>query len=155
MHEGFLQQAIELATDNVHLDRGGPYGAVIVKNNQVIAATSNKVIAHTDPTAHAEILAIRQACQTLGDHQLTDCILYSSCEPCPMCMGAIYWARLEQVFFASSRQDAAVAGFDDAFIYNEINTHPNQRHIPMQLLAIETAKKPFIIWQQKVEKTPY
>ncbi len=113
--------------DNVSSGQGGPYGAIIVKDNKLIAASGNMVTSTLDPTAHAEIVAIRQACKKLNDFQLHDCILYTSCEPCPMCLGAIYWARLEKVYFACSRLDAAAANFDDSFIYDEISVLPSER----------------------------
>jgi guanine deaminase len=155
MHRDFLQLAVDLAIDNVKTAKGGPYGAVIVKNAEVIAASSNCVTAHLDPTAHAEVMAIRLACKKLADFQLTDCILYSSCEPCPMCLGAIYWARLAQVFFACNRDDATVAGFDDSFIYQEIALPLSQRKIPMQQLSLETAQLPFELWNSQTTKTLY
>jgi len=155
MHEHFLQLAIALADDNVRTGEGGPFGAVIVKNNQILASTSNQVTHHKDPTAHAEVMAIRQACKQLDDFQLTDCILYSSCEPCPMCLGAIYWARLQQVYYACSRQDAAAANFDDSFIYQEIAIAPEQRHIAMLQLSVPNATQPFQSWHEKINKVLY
>lgn len=155
MHSQFLQLAIDLAAENVKSGRGGPYGAVIVKSGEIIASSGNCVTSHLDPTAHAEIMAIRLACEKLQDFQLTGCILYTSCEPCPMCLGAIYWARLERVFFACSREDAADAGFDDSFIYDEIAISPLQRKIPMQHLVLENAQKPFQLWAQQAVKTLY
>jgi guanine deaminase len=138
-HEQFLQQAIKLAVDNASTGQGGPFGAVIVKNNQVIAASSNQVTCLLDPTAHAEVMAIRLACQKLNDFRLKDCILYSSCEPCPMCLGAIYWARLAKVYFACNHHDAAAAQFDDSFIYDEIALSPAQRRIPMYHINLAKA----------------
>ncbi|MGR9114929.1 MAG: nucleoside deaminase [Gammaproteobacteria bacterium] len=155
MHARFLQQAIELATDNVNSGEGGPYGAVIVKDNRVIAASANKVTRLLDPTAHAEIMAIRQACQSLNDFQLLDCTLYTSCEPCPMCLGAIYWARLARVYYACSREDAATAGFDDSLIYDEISIAPSQRRIAMLHLELDDACRPFEAWNNKIDKVPY
>lgn len=155
MHTQFLQLAIDLAAENVKTSKGGPYGAVIVKNNEIIAASGNCVTVNLDPTAHAEIMAIRLACEKMGDFQLTDCILYTSCEPCPMCLGAIYWARLERVFFACSRHDAAAAGFDDSFIYDEIAHLPQERKIPMQQLVVENADRPFQLWARQEVKTLY
>ena len=146
MHKIYLQQAIDLANDNVQHHNGGPYGAVIVKAGKVIAATGNQVVATLDPTAHAEVMAIRQACHVLKNFRLSDCILYSSCEPCPMCLGAIYWAHLQQVYYACNRIDAAKAGFDDGCIYKEIQLPAEQRHIPMQQLELVDAQKPFITW---------
>ncbi len=155
MHKHYLQQAVDLASNNVTNQNGGPYGAVIVKNGEIIAASGNCVTLNTDPTAHAEITAIRQACKRLNDFQLKDCILYSSCEPCPMCLGAIYWARLEQVYFACNRHDAAKAGFDDSFIYDEIVLQAEKRQIPMRQLNITNAEKPFLDWNKQNNKVPY
>lgn len=154
-HEIFLHHAIELALSNVESGEGGPYGAVIVKNNRVIAASANKVTRTLDPTAHAEIMAIRAACKELNDFRLNGCVLYASCEPCPMCLGAIYWARLEQVYFACNRYDAAAANFDDGFIYAELNLLPSERRIPMLQLTVPNAETPFLLWRQKPDKTPY
>ncbi|WP_217426451.1 nucleoside deaminase [Candidatus Methylobacter favarea] len=155
MHERFLQQAIDLALENVKTGQGGPYGAIIVKDNQVIAASVNKVTSIMDPTAHAEIMAVRLACRKLNDFQLCNCILYTSCEPCPMCLGAIYWARLEKVYFACNRYDAAAAGFDDKLIYEEICVHPSDRSIPMVHLNLPSAPQPFEAWAEISNKTPY
>jgi guanine deaminase len=154
-HQDYLQQTIELAADNAGTGRGGPYGAIIVKNNQIIAAYANQVTHNLDPTAHAEIMAIRAACLYEQDFQLRDCILYSSCEPCPMCLGAIYWARLKQVYFACNRDDAADAGFDDSFIYTEIAVAPAERKIPMHGLLMEDALLPFTRWKNLASKVTY
>lgn len=145
-HEQFLQQAIDIACNNVTHDNGGPYGAIVVKHNQIIASNGNRVASSLDPTAHAEIMAIREACKILNDFQLIDCILYTSCEPCPMCLGAIYWARLAKVYYACTRFDAAAAGFDDSFIYKEIKKQPQQRNIVVQQLSLSTAQTPFKLW---------
>lgn len=155
MHETFLQQAIDLAADNAKSGQGGPYGAIIVKDNQIVAASGNKVTTDVDPTAHAEVMAIRLACKKLNNFQLSDCILYSSCEPCPMCLGAIYWARLAKVYFACSRHDAAAANFDDSFIYDEISVLPHQRRIAMLHLNLPNAMQPFKIWAEKSDKVLY
>ena len=155
MHETFLQQAIQLATDNVDSGEGGPYGAVIVKDKRVIAASSNKVTSAIDPTAHAEIMAIRAACKQLNDFRLNGCVLYTSCEPCPMCLGAIYWARLDKVYYACNRFDAAEANFDDSFIYDEINLLPQQRHIAMHHINLPNARVPFDSWNKKADKIAY
>ncbi len=155
MHEKFLQQAISMAADNVTSGQGGPYGAIIVKDNQVIAASGNKVTSTLDPTAHAEIVAIRLACTRLNDFQLQDCIIYTSCEPCPMCLGAIYWARLAKVYYACSRFDAAAANFDDSFIYDEILVPPLERSIAMHHLNLPNALRPFKIWTEKNDKVVY
>lgn len=121
MTNSFMEQAIQLAVENVRSGRGGPFAAVVVKNGQVIATGSNRVTSTNDPTAHAEVTAIREACRALNTFQLTGCDLYTSCEPCPMCLGAIYWARPDRVYFAATASDAADAGFDDSFIYEELN----------------------------------
>ncbi|MEQ1740002.1 MAG: nucleoside deaminase [Methyloglobulus sp.] len=155
MHETFLQQTLQLAVDNVDSGKGGPYGAVIVKDNKVIAASANKVTSTIDPTAHAEIMAIRAACKHLNDFRLTGCVLYTSCEPCPMCLGAIYWARLDKVYYACNRFDAAAAKFDDSFIYDEINLLPQLRSIPMLNISLPNAREPFEAWNQKLDKIPY
>jgi guanine deaminase len=155
MHEIFLQQAIDLALENVKTGQGGPYGAIIVKNNQLIAAGANKVTCTLDPTAHAEIMAIRLACKKLNEFQLHNCILYTSCEPCPMCLGAIYWARLEKVYFACNRHDAAAADFDDRLIYEEICVHPSERSIPMLHLNLPDSRRPFEAWAETSNKIPY
>lgn len=155
MHDIFLQQAIALAVENVDSGAGGPYGAVIVKDNQLIAASGNKVTQNTDPTAHAEIMAIRLACTKLNNFQLRDCVLYTSCEPCPMCLGAIYWARLSKVYFACSRHDAAEAKFDDSFIYDQIAISPGDRSIPMQHLKVLNNRQPFDAWLEKADKILY
>ncbi len=155
MHEQFLQQSIALAKENVQSNAGGPFAAIICQNQQIIAACTNIVTTSNDPTAHAEITAIRKACATLNSFQLNDCILYSSCEPCPMCLGAIYWARLQQVYFACDRFDAAKVGFDDRFIYDEIALPPEQRQINMQHIKLATALSPFIAWQTQTDKIPY
>ncbi|WP_340122934.1 nucleoside deaminase [Methylobacter svalbardensis] len=155
MHKEFLQQAVDLAVDNARSGQGGPYGALIVKDGQLIAASGNKVTSTIDPTAHAEVMAIRLACKKLNDFQLQGCILYSSCEPCPMCLGAIYWARLAKVYFACSRHDAAAANFDDSFIYDEISVLPHQRRIAMLHLNLPNAMQPFNIWAEKSDKVLY
>jgi guanine deaminase len=155
MHETYLQQALQLACSNVDSGEGGPYGALIVKDNCVIAASGNKVTSNIDPTAHAEIMAIRAACKQLDDFRLTGCVLYSSCEPCPMCLGAIYWARLDAVYYACNRFDAAAANFDDSFIYDEINRPPQQRRIAMYHINLPDAQTPFVLWNQKIDKIPY
>ncbi len=151
----FLDRAIELAITNVNCNSGGPFGAVIVLDNEIIASGFNQVTLNNDPTAHAEITAIRAACGKLQNFQLSDCVLYSSCEPCPMCLGAIYWARLAKVFYAGSRQQAADAGFDDSFIYEQVATIPGKRTIPMLQIDRPEAEKPFSIWKSLEDKIDY
>ena len=154
MHEYYLSRAVAVAVDNVN-EGGGPYGAVVVKENRIIAESGNRVTENLDPTAHAEIMAIRMACRKQNDFQLKGCVLYCSCEPCPMCLGAIYWARLDQVFYACSRDDAASADFDDRFIYDQLALPSTARSIPMRQLWFPEADRPFEMWQEKNDKIPY
>ena len=150
-----MQRAVELARNGMKNNQGGPFGCVIVKDGKIIAEGNNSVTSENDPTAHAEIVAIRKACIELGTFQLTGCELYTSCEPCPMCLGAIYWARLDRVYSAATRNDAAEAGFDDDFIYKELNIPSNKRKIPMISMARENAVKLFNEWIAKEDKTDY
>jgi tRNA(Arg) A34 adenosine deaminase TadA len=150
----FMERAIALALENVRAG-GGPFGAVVVKDGKAVAEAANCVTLTKDPTAHAEMVAIREACEKLGSFQLADCELYSSCEPCPMCMGAIYWARLGRVYFAGTAADAAKAGFDDSFIYQEIQRPAAQRKIPMIQLMREESLAVFRAWEQKPDKIGY
>jgi guanine deaminase len=154
MEQRFLRQAIELAIDNVRRN-GGPFGALVVRDGVVIATGSNQVTRTNDPTAHAEVTAIREACRVLGKFQLDDCDVYSSCEPCPMCLGALYWARPNRVFFAATQHQAAAAGFDDSFIYDEIATPPGERKIPMVQVDDEHATLPFEQWVSRPDKIEY
>lgn len=153
--EQFMLEAISLSAHGMINNEGGPFGCVIVKNNMIIGRGHNKVISTNDPTAHAEIVAIRDACQHLGAFQLDGCQLYTSCEPCPMCLGAIYWARPEKVFYACTRSDAAQIGFDDHFIYEEIMSDQQQRKLPMKQLLRSEALKVFSSWSAKSDKTFY
>ena len=127
----FMQQAIALSLENVRSGAGGPFAALVIRGGSVLASGTNQVTTLQDPTAHAEVVAIRAACQTLGSFQLSDCELYTTCEPCPMCMGAIYWARLAKVYYANTRDDAARNGFDDSLIYDQLALPPGERSIPM------------------------
>jgi guanine deaminase len=154
MTRSLIQQAIELAVDSVRRG-GGPFGALVVKDGIVIAAGANQVTRHNDPTAHAEVVAIREACRVLGDFQLSGCDLYTSCEPCPMCLGAIYWARPARVFFAATHDDAAAAGFDDSFIYQQIELAHSKRSIPMIRVVEENSTRPFQDWVNLANKTKY
>lgn len=151
----FMKEAIQLAREGMLTGHGGPFGCVIVKDGVVIGRGFNNVTSGNDPTAHAEIVAIRDACQKLGHFQLDDCDIYCSCEPCPMCLGAIYWARPRKVYFAGTRFDAASAGFDDSFIYNELNLTIPERKIDMQTLDREEALRVFEEWKQLGNKIPY
>lgn len=151
----FLRQAIALARAGFQSGQGGPFGALVVKAGTIIGRGANAVTSRNDPTAHAEIVAIREACATLQSFQLTDCVLYTSCEPCPMCLGAIYWARPARVVYAASRQDAAAIGFDDAFIYQEITLAPGQRQIAATQALQAEAQGVFAEWLDFAEKKPY
>jgi len=150
-----MQRAIELALENVRSGRGGPFACVIVKDGKIIAEGANSVTAANDPTAHAEIVAIRGACRSLQSFQLDGCELYATCEPCPMCLGAIYWARPARVFYAGTAADAADAGFDDAFIYQELDHEPAARRIPMLQFMREESLAVFSAWKNQPNKTPY
>lgn len=153
--ERFMQVAIDLASENVETDHGGPFGAVIVRDGEIIAKASNKVLKNNDPTAHAEVNAIREACQKLGTHSLEGCTIYTSCEPCPMCLSAIYWARIDKIFFANTRVDAKNAGFDDDFIYNEINNDFQNRSIPIIRINTLDSIDSFNKWNNKDSKQMY
>ena len=154
MSPDFMKRAIALALENIR-SGGGPFAAVIVKEGRVIAEGANRVTSSNDPTAHAEVVAIRQACRALGDFQLTGCDLYTTSEPCPMCLGAIYWARPARIFFAATAADAAAAGFDDAFIYDELKIAPAGRRIPTAQLLRDDSLAIFSAWKQQEDKTPY
>lgn len=151
----FLQQAIEQGRYGMHANQGGPFGCIIVKDGQIIGRGNNKVTTYNDPTAHAEIVAIREACQMLNSFQLEGCVLYTSCEPCPMCLGAIYWARPDRIVFAASRLDAAYGGFDDDFIYRELVLPFEQRSIPTYQLMQAEARQLFDEWLMKPDKVLY
>jgi tRNA(Arg) A34 adenosine deaminase TadA len=150
----FMQRAIALALENVR-SGGGPFGALIVKDGKILSEAANRVTLTNDPTAHAEMVAIREACKKLETFHLTDCELYSSCEPCPMCFGAIYWARLARGYFACTASDAAKAGFDDSFIYRELQLPHLHRKIPMIQLMREESLAAFHAWERKPDKTNY
>ena len=154
MDAAFLQQAIDQAVENVRRG-GGPFAALVVKDGAVIAAGSNRVTACNDPTAHAEIVAIREACRALGRFQLTGCDVYCSCEPCPMCLGALFWARPARIFFAASAEDAAAAGFDDSFIYHQLSLPVAKRSIGMVRVANPSAQLPFAEWVGRPDKAQY
>jgi guanine deaminase len=154
MSEEIMRRAIALALENIRAD-GGPFAALVVKDGHVVAQGANQVTVKNDPTAHAEIVAIRAACSALGTFQLTGCDLYTTSEPCPMCLGAIYWARPARVFYAGSAADAAAAGFDDAYIYDELKRPLSERHIPMAELLREEARSIFTAWGAKADKARY
>ncbi|MEO7263747.1 MAG: nucleoside deaminase [Ferruginibacter sp.] len=153
--EKFMKEAIELSMKGMQDNQGGPFGCVIVKDDKIIGRGNNKVTSTNDPTAHAEVVAIRDACKNLGTYQLEGCEVYTSCEPCPMCLGAIYWARPSIIYFANNRQDAADIGFDDSMIYDEMAAGIEQRKIPIQSLSRDEAIKVFNAWKDKVDKTAY
>ncbi|MCH8960691.1 MAG: nucleoside deaminase [Bacteroidetes bacterium] len=155
MDATFMQEAIEQAIENVRTGRGGPFGALVVKDGEVVARGANLVTASNDPTAHAEVVAIRKACRSLGSFQLDDCDLYTSCEPCPMCLGAIYWARLRRVFYGGTHEDAAAAGFDDHFIYEELALPPGERYIEMIPLLRDEAQRAFDAWNKQEGRIEY
>lgn len=150
-----MQEAILLSGQSIYKNEGGPFGCVIVKGNEIVGRGYNKVTSHNDPTAHAEVEAIRDACKNLNSFQLQDCEIYTSCEPCPMCLGAIYWARPKIVYFANNRQDAADIGFDDSMIYEEMKSPIEERKIPIKNLGREEAIKIFEAWKNKPDKTEY
>ena len=151
----FMHKAIELSRNGITTNEGGPFGCVVVKGNEIIGHGWNKVTSTNDPTAHAEVVAIRDACTKLGAFQLTGCEIFTSCEPCPMCMGAIYWARPDKVFYANTHQDAAAVDFDDSFIYKELTTPVDDRKIPMIQVERTEALKVFEEWRKKGDKTAY
>ncbi|MEX0944131.1 MAG: nucleoside deaminase [Balneolaceae bacterium] len=155
MKKTFMQEAIELARKNIHSGTGGPFGCVIVKDDKIVGEGVNRVTSDHDPTAHAEVVAIRNACANLNHFQLTGCEVYTTCEPCPMCLGAIYWARPDRVYFAANRKDAARSGFDDAFIYDEIKKPSNERSIEMSSIERESAITLFEEWKQKEDRIDY
>ena len=150
-----MARAIALSRESMNSRDGGPFGAIVVRSGQIVGEGTNSVTLWNDPTAHAEIVAIRRACTALQTFQLSGCDIYSSCEPCPMCLGAIYWARPKAVYFAGDRNDAAEAGFDDAFIYDELKKPPAQRGIPMIQMMHEEAAQVLAAWKLKPDKTQY
>ncbi len=153
-HKKFMTEAIKLSEESAK-SGGGPFGCVIVKDGQIIGRGTNQVTAKNDPTAHGEIVAIRDACKKLNSFQLQDCIIYTSTEPCPMCLGAIYWARPKAVYFGNTKEDAAAINFDDAHIYTELNKPHNQKQIPFQQIMATEAKSAFTIWGENPHKIKY
>jgi len=151
----YMQEAIQLAMENVEDNNGGPFGAVIVKDEKVVGRGSNHVTIFNDPTAHAEIVAIRDACKNLNTFDLGGCELYASCEPCPMCLGAIYWANISKLYYAATKDDAARSEFIDAHIYHEISLPKDQRKLPATQLMREDALKVFEMWVDSDKKIPY
>lgn len=156
-HETFLREAIRLSIENVETGAGGPFGAVVVKDGEIVGRGANAVTAVNDPTAHAEIVAIRRACSRLATFELTGCVLYTSCEPCPMCLSAAYWARISAIYFAATRDDAAAVNFDDAFLYREVALPHPERSLPIVAVPElnDYALQAFRHWHENVNKTPY
>lgn len=152
--EELMRKAIELSIENVR-NGGGPFGAVIAKEGEIIATGVNRVTSQCDPTAHAEVSAIRAACARLNTFNLSGCEIYTSCEPCPMCLGAIYWARLDKMYYANNKTDAKEIGFDDSFIYDEIELTPDRRRLPSEVLLREEAIRAFEAWMEKSDKVEY
>ncbi len=154
-HRHYMKEAIKEAIKGVNANDGGPFGCVIVKDDRIIGRGHNQVTSSNDPTAHAEVMAIREACKKLNSFQLEDCIIYTSCEPCPMCLGAIYWARPKTVYYGCNQQDAAAIGFDDAFIYKELAMPYESRSISFEQCHRELALEPFTLWENKSDKIDY
>lgn len=150
-----MQKAIELSIDNVKQNKGGPFGAVVVKDGKIIATGANCVTSDNDPTAHAEVTAIRNACKTLASFQLDDCEIYTSCEPCPMCLGAIYWARPKAVYYGNTKADAAEIDFDDQFIYDELDLPLSNRNLKMVEFMRDEANEAFKLWKKNTQKVEY
>lgn len=155
MDNPFMARAIQLSIENVVSGQGGPFAAVIVRRGEILAEGVNRVTTTNDPTAHAEVVAIREACDKAGTFELRDCEIYTSCEPCPMCLGAIYWARLSRIYFGNVASDASKIGFDDSFIYEEFGVPSQRRSIPMIPMMREQALEAFRAWQNKSNKIPY
>lgn len=155
MDTKMMSYAVQMALESAQTKNGGPFGAIIVKNGEIVGFGKNSVTTKNDPTAHAEVMAIRDACQNLNTFQLEDCEIYTSCEPCPMCLGAIYWARLNKIYYAASQHDAAKIGFDDNFIYVELAKEKSERFIKMNQLQPDGYLEPFEFWQKTTEKITY
>lgn len=151
----YMKRAIELSRNHMHKGQGGPFGAVIVKDNKIIGEGWNQVTSVIDPTAHAEVTAIREACKNMNSFNLSGAEIYTSCEPCPMCLAAIYWSRISRIYYANTRADAAQIQFDDEFLYQELNKSIEQRQIPMQQLMRSEAQKVFKEWEAKPDKVRY
>lgn len=154
-NQKYMLEAIALAKRNASSVTGGPFGAIVVKGNEIICATVNTVTSDKDPTAHAEVNAIRDACKKLDTFNLTGCTLYSSCEPCPMCLSAVYWARIDKIYFAADRKEAERAGFSDAFIYDQLKVPAKERSISTEQILVEEGVEPFTLWLNNNSKVPY
>ena len=154
-HQEAMQHAIRLSHEKMLAGAGGPFGAIVVLDNKIIGSGWNQVTSSNDPTAHAEIVAIREACQHVSEFHLKEAILYTSCEPCPMCLAAAFWARIDKIYYANTRQDAALIGFDDEFFYSELSKPLNHRQVPMEQVGRDEAIKVFDAWMKKVDKIHY
>jgi CMP/dCMP deaminase zinc-binding len=154
-HEYFMEKAVELSLENMRAGKGGPFGAIIVRQGKIVGTGANHVTSDNDPTAHAEVVAIRDACKNLGTFQLDDCEIYTSCEPCPMCLAAIYWARPKAIYYANTRKDAADIGFDDDFLYEELKKNLEERSLPIHQLDKSNALKVFEERKRKTDKIEY
>ena len=154
-HSKIIQRCLNLAEKNVESGKGGPFAAIIVKDGEIISEACNSVLNDKDPSAHAEVNAIRLACKKLDDYHLQDCTIYSSCEPCPMCLGAIYWSRVRGLYYGATKKQAADAGFSDDFIYNELEKKKSKRSIPTIKIKLETATVPFEAWLKKLDREEY
>ena len=154
-HEYFMEKAVELSLENMRAGKGGPFGAIIVRQGKIVGTGANHVTSDNDPTAHAEVVAIRDACKNLGTFQLDDCEIYTSCEPCPMCLAAIYWARPKAIYYANTRKDAADIGFDDDFLYEELKKNLEERSLPIHQLDKSNALKVFDERKRKTDKIAY
>ena len=155
MHQHYLREAVQLAHEHMRAGAGGPFGALVVREGEIIGKGWNRVTSHNDPTAHAEVSAIRAACEKVGDFSLAGSVIYTSCEPCPMCLGAIWWSRIDVVYFASTRDDAARVGFDDAALYREVSLALPDRQLPLLRYALPEAEDLMNAWTQKDDKIPY
>ena len=155
IHKKMMRRAIELARNGMESNAGGPFGCVVARGDEIVGEGNNRVTSTNDPTAHAEVVAIRNACNELNAFQLTGCTIYTSCEPCPMCLGAILWARPDAIYFAGSREDAAEAGFDDEYFYNELNCDNDSRELPLKNLLRSDAQAVFAEWISKPDKVGY
>ena len=155
IHQHFLQAAVALAKQHMQAGAGGPFGALVVRDGKIIGEGWNRVTSHNDPTAHAEVSAIRAACEQVSDFSLAGSVIYTSCEPCPMCLGAIWWSRIDAIYFASTRDDAARAGFDDAALYREVSLALPERKLPLLRYALLEAEDLMSAWLQKDDKIPY
>ena len=154
-HQKFMKVALQLSEQNVLESLGGPFGAVVVKDGKILAKSANMVTSTNDPTAHAEVSAIRMACKTMNTFDLSGCVIYTSCEPCPMCLSAVYWAKIDTIYYANTRQDAEDIGFNDKFIYDEIQKTLDKRQLPIKQMMRDEAQGAFKLWDKSAMKTTY